>query len=157
VAAGISGKPLLLKIAPDLSEGEIESVIEVAWRAGISGVIATNTTVRRDGLLTAPAEVAGYGEGGLSGLPLRKRSNEVITLIHKLTGGRLPIVGVGGVFSAEDAWQKICAGASLVQLYTGFIYEGPGVVRLINEGLLQIMSREGFRSIDEAVGCYAKD
>lgn len=156
-AAGISSKPLLLKIAPDLSEGEIESVIDVAGRTSISGVIATNTTVRRDGLLTASPEVEGYGDGGLSGLPLQRRSNEVISFIYQLTGGRLPIVGVGGVFSAEDAWQKICAGASLVQLYTGFIYEGPGVVRRINEGLLQIMSREGCKSIDEAVGCYAKE
>ena len=152
-----AGKPLLLKIAPDLSEGEIESIIEVAWRAGISGVIATNTTVGRDGLLTAPAEVEGYGDGGLSGAPLGRRSNEVISFIHQLTSGRLPIIGVGGVFSAEDAWEKICAGASLVQLYTGFIYEGPGVVRRINQGLLAIMNREGFRSIDEAVGCYAKE
>jgi dihydroorotate dehydrogenase len=149
-------KPLLLKIAPDLSETEIESVIDVALRTGISGVIATNTTVRRDGLVTVAAEIQGYGDGGLSGAPLRRRSNEVISFIYQLTSGRLPIIGVGGVFSAEDAWGKICAGASLVQLYTGFIYEGPGVVRRINEGLLAIMDREGVRSIDEAVGCYAK-
>jgi dihydroorotate dehydrogenase len=148
-------KPLLLKIAPDLTEAEVESIVEVAMRSKIAGLIATNTTVRRDGLQTSPAEVKACGEGGLSGAPLRRRSNEVIGLVHRLTHGALPILGVGGVFTAEDAWEKICAGASLIQLYTGFIYEGPGVARRINEGLAAIMKREGFRSLDEAVGCSA--
>ena len=145
-------KPLLLKIAPDLSESEIEEIVAVAIEADIAGIIATNTTVRRDGLRTPAAEVQELGEGGLSGAPLRTRSNEVISLIYKLTRGRLPIIGVGGVFTAADAWEKTCAGASLIQLYTGFVYEGPGVVRRINEGLAAIMKREGFAAIDEAVG-----
>ncbi len=148
-------KPLLLKIAPDLSESEIESIVEVAIRAQIAGLIATNTTVSRAGLQTSRAEVEAYGEGGLSGAPLRRRSNEVISLIYRLTRGELPIVGVGGVFTAADAWEKICAGASLIQLYTGFIYEGPATARRINEGLAEILQREGFRSLDEAVGCRA--
>ena len=148
-------KPLLLKIAPDLTESEIESIVEVASRANVSGIIATNTTVSRDGLQTSPDKIAACGEGGLSGAPLRKRSNETIARIYRLTNGRLPIIGVGGVFTAADAWEKICAGASLIQLYTGFIYEGPQVARRINEGLAEILEREGIRFIDEAVGCRA--
>jgi dihydroorotate dehydrogenase len=146
-------RPLLLKIAPDLTESEVESIVEVAMEAKIAGIIATNTTVSREGLRTAQAEVESYGEGGLSGAPLQNRSNEVISLIYRLTRGTLPIIGVGGVFTAEDAWKKICVGASLIQLYTGFIYEGPGVARRINEGLVAILRREGFNSLDEAIGC----
>ena len=149
-------KPLLLKIAPDLTEPEIESIVEVAMGAGISGIIATNTTVRRDDLLTSNEYVAACGEGGLSGAPLRQRSNQVVRMICRLTRGALPIIGVGGVFTAEDAWEKICAGASLIQLYTGFIYEGPHAARRINEGLAKIMKREGFHSLDDAVGCRVK-
>jgi len=146
-------KPLLLKIAPDLTEAEIESIVEVAMGAGVAGIIATNTTVRRADLLTSNEQVTACGEGGLSGAPLRQRSNQVIALVCRLTRGALPIIGVGGVFTAEDAWEKICAGASLIQLYTGFIYEGPNVARRINEGLAGILKREGFRSLDEAIGC----
>ena len=146
-------KPLLLKIAPDLTEAEIESIVEVAISTGISGIIATNTTVRRDDLLTSSADVTACGEGGLSGAPLRQRSNQVVALIYRLTRGALPIIGVGGVFTAADAWEKICAGASLIQLYTGFIYEGPNVARRINEGLAELLKNEGMRSLDEAIGC----
>ena len=149
-------KPLLVKIAPDLTEAEIESIIGVAMNESIAGVIATNTTVRREELQTPAAEIEACGEGGLSGAPLRGRANEVIAIIYRLTQGRLPIIGVGGVFTAADAWEKICAGASLIQLYTGFIYEGPGVARRINEGLAEILQREGFRSLDAAVGCHAE-
>jgi dihydroorotate dehydrogenase len=148
-------RPLLLKIAPDLSEDEIRAIIEVAQQNKVSGIIATNTSVNREGLQTSNARVAEIGEGGLSGAPLRSRSNEVIRMIYRLTNGTIPIVGVGGVFTAEDAWEKICAGASLVQIYTGFIYEGPSIARRINEGLRQIVSKEGFISLDEAVGCRA--
>jgi dihydroorotate dehydrogenase len=146
----------LLKIAPDLSEDEIESVAQVAQRADMAGIIATNTTVTRDGLQSSAARIAACGEGGLSGAPLQNRSNEVIRMIYRLTNGSLPIIGVGGVFTPADAWEKIRAGASLIQLYTSFIYEGPGVARQINEGLRQILSREGFVSLDEAVGCRAE-
>jgi dihydroorotate dehydrogenase len=145
-------KPILLKIAPDLSEAEIESIVKIAVDKGIAGIIATNTTVGREGLKSDRARIEAIGEGGLSGAPLRDQSNEIISLIYRVTKGSLPIVGVGGIFTAEDAWKKICAGASLVQLYTGFIYEGPGVARDINDGLRQIASREGFVSLDEAVG-----
>lgn len=150
-------KPLLLKIAPDLTEPEIQSIVDIATGLKIAGLIATNTTVSRDGLQTSRAEIEKYGQGGLSGAPLRDRANEVIALIHRLTRGEMPIIGVGGVFTAEDAWEKICAGASLIQLYTGFIYEGPSVARRINEGLAAIMKREGFRSLDEAIGCGSRN
>jgi len=148
--------PLLLKIAPDLSEAEIESIVDVALRTNVSGVIATNTSIKRDGLRTSIDEVRACGEGGISGAPLRHRSNQVISLVYRSTRGKLAIIGVGGVFTAEDAWEKICAGASLIQLYTGFVYEGPRVVKRINEGLAAIMRREGFRSLDEAVGSRAE-
>lgn len=150
-----SEKPLLLKIAPDLTDADIESIVAVAQRARIAGIIATNTTVARVGLQSSVDKIKTSGEGGLSGAPLREPSNKVIRKIFRLTNGTLPIVGVGGVFTAEDAWEKICAGASLIQLYTGFIYEGPGVARRINEGLRRIASQTGFVSFDEAVGCGA--
>ncbi|PYS87233.1 MAG: dihydroorotate dehydrogenase (quinone) [Acidobacteria bacterium] len=149
-------KPLLLKIAPDLTEAEIEAIVEVAMGTGISGIIATNTTIRRDDLLTSNEYVTACGEGGLSGAPLRQRSNQVVALIYRLTHGALPIIGVGGVFTAEDAWEKICAGAGLIQLYTGFIYEGPNVARRVNEGLAEILKREGFQSLDDAIGCRVR-
>jgi dihydroorotate dehydrogenase len=149
-------RPLLLKIAPDLNQPEIESIIDVALRTNISGIIATNTTVNRNDLRTPAAAVEACGEGGLSGAPLRDQSNQVISLVYRLTRGELPIIGVGGIFTAADAWDKICAGASLIQLYTGFIYEGPGIARRINDGLAEILRREGLNSIDEAVGCRGK-
>lgn len=148
-------RPLILKVAPDLSEPEIESIVEVALQTNVAGLIATNTTVSRDGLQTSPDKIAACGEGGLSGAPLRGRSNEVIARIYRLTEGKLPIIGVGGVFTAADAWEKICAGASLIQLYTGFIYEGPSVARRINEGLDEILKREGLNTLNEAVGIGA--
>ena len=149
-------RPLLIKIAPDLNEAEIASIVGVALKNGIAGIIATNTTISRDGLQTPPERVNSCGEGGLSGAPLQDRSNEIIALIYRLTGGLLPIVGVGGVFTAQDAWEKIGAGASLIQLYTGFIYDGPSVARHINEGLAAILKRNDFSSFDEAIGCRAR-
>jgi len=149
-------KPLLVKIAPDLEEIELESIIDVAERRSVAGIIATNTTVRRGGLQTPTERVRSLGEGGLSGAPLRDRSDEIISFIHRASKGHLPIIGVGGVFTAEDAWRKICAGASLIQLYTGLIYEGPGLAKRINVGLFHILKREGFASLDDAIGCKVK-
>jgi dihydroorotate dehydrogenase len=147
--------PLLVKIAPDLNEGELESIVEIALQANLSGIIATNTTTNRAGLLTSPAKVEACGAGGLSGAPLRARSTEIIAALYRLTRGRLTIIGAGGIFTARDAWEKISAGASLIQLYTGFVYQGVGIARDINDGLAEILSREGFRTLDEAVGCRA--
>lgn len=149
--------PLLVKVAPELALEELEQIVDVARRTSVAGLIATNTTTSRDGLRTAMEEVTACGEGGLSGAPLQQRSTRMIATLYNLTAGSIPLVGVGGVFTADDAWEKISAGASLIQLYTGFIYRGPGIAKEINEGLEQILSREGFRSFDEAVGSRAKE
>ena len=158
--AGRSGRrvPLLVKLAPDLQTGELEAIADVALRTGLQGVVATNTTTSRDGLRRTPAEyVAACGAGGLSGAPLRARSTRLVAELFRLTRGRLTIIGVGGIFDAADAWEKICAGAGLVQLYTGFIYEGIGVARRINDGLAELLRREGLRTLDQAVGCRADE
>jgi dihydroorotate dehydrogenase len=149
--------PLLVKLAPELGREELEQIVEVARRTGVAGLIATNTTTSRDGLRTATEEVAACGEGGLSGLPLRQRSTGMIARLYNLTSAAIPIIGVGGIFTADDAWEKICAGASLVQIYTGFIYQGPSIAQEINEGLEKIMTLRGFNSLDAAVGSRSKE
>ena len=149
--------PLLVKIAPDLGMKELESIVDVVERAGLDGIIATNTTTSRENLRTPTQLVSACGEGGLSGVPLRARATAMIAALYRLTRGRVPLIGVGGVFTAQDAWEKICAGASLVQLYTGFIYEGFSLVSEINDGLAEIMRQSGFRSLDEAVGSRAEE
>jgi dihydroorotate dehydrogenase len=146
--------PLLVKLSPDLDRRELETIVEVVERFGIDGIIATNTTTSRDNLRTDAQRVAACGEGGLSGKPLRNRSTQMIADLYELTRGRIPLIGVGGIFTAEDAWEKITAGASLVQLYTGFIYQGPNIAREINEGLANILAREGLKTINEAVGIH---
>jgi dihydroorotate dehydrogenase len=149
-------KPLLVKIAPDLEWEAIAEVITLAQAHNLAGIIATNTTIRRDGLKTQILEATGNPvreeAGGISGAPLRQRSTEVIRFIWKQTQGQLPIIGVGGIFTAEDAWEKITAGASLLQVYTGWIYEGPWMVRRILEGLVQKLDEAGLETIAEAVG-----
>jgi dihydroorotate dehydrogenase len=146
----LNGKPLLVKIAPDLIEAEIEMIVGVCLRHGVSGIIATNTTVSRDRLTTQNLEK--IGAGGVSGRPLTKLSTEVISTICRHSRGKLPIIGVGGIFTAEEAFTKIAAGASLIQAYTGFVYGGPSFARNINEGLAQIIRERGFGTLDEAVG-----
>ncbi len=128
-------RPILLKIAPDLTDGQLDDIIGIVSGTGIDGVVATNTTISRDGLKTPAAELKQLGAGGLSGKPLKDRSTEVIRYLHEKSNGSFPIIGVGGIHSAEDALEKLNAGASLIQLYTGFIYEGPGLVREINRRL----------------------
>ena len=149
--------PLLVKLSPDLSREQLELSVEVLLRLQIDGIIATNTTISRDNLTTDKRRVAAYGEGGLSGEPLKHRSTQMVADLYRLTKGTVPIVGVGGIFNAEDAWEKIAAGASLVQLYTGFIYRGPGIAREINEGLEGILKREGCPNLNAAVGCRATE
>lgn len=131
-------KPLLLKIAPDLTFSQIDDVIEIAAEVKLDGLIATNTTIDRSMLTTNATQIESIGAGGLSGAPLRKRATEVIRYIHEKTNGELPIVGVGGINSAEDALEKIQAGASLVQIYTGLIYQGPTLIKKINKLLASI-------------------
>ena len=145
-------RPLLLKIAPDLNHKQLEEIVEVVEKADIDGVIATNTTVSREGLRTARREVDAMGVGGLSGHPIRSRSTEIIRFLRRNLPARVQIVGVGGVFSGGDALEKIKAGAACIQIYTGLIYRGPNTVFKILKELRQGMKREGFTSVKEAVG-----
>lgn len=147
-------KPLLVKIAPDLSEAEIEGIADICLRLDVDGIIATNTTISRDGLKTADPER--FGRGGLSGKPLRTRSNEIISKIYSFSGGKLPIIGVGGVFTAQDAFDKIAAGASLIQAYTGFIYGGMSFPINVLSGLTEILKEKGFKNLDDAIGSGSK-
>ena len=130
-------KPLLLKIAPDLTNGQLDDIIAIVKETGIDGIVATNTTIERTGLTTPATEVESMGAGGLSGKPLLKRSTEVIRYLHTHGNGQIPIIAVGGIFTAADAREKLEAGASLVQVYTGFVYEGPAIASNICKGLLQ--------------------
>ncbi len=150
-------RPLLVKVAPDLDQSELEAIAATALEKNLAGIIATNTTIARTDLSTPRMMVEAIGAGGLSGRPLRVRSTEVVRELYRQTRGRLPIIGVGGVFNADDAWEKITHGASLVQLWTGLIYEGAGVVRRINEGLAARLAQEGFTTLDEAIGCRADE
>lgn len=146
-------KPLLVKIAPDLTAGEIEMLVDTCLQLEVSGIIATNTTISRDRLKTPNA--AQFGSGGLSGRPLAARSNEVIRTIYRHSKGKLPIIGVGGIFCAKDAFEKIASGACLLQAYTGFIYHGSSFASEINRGLAAILKERGFANLDEAVGTEA--
>jgi dihydroorotate dehydrogenase len=131
----VEKKPILLKLSPDLNNQQLDESIEVVQKTGIDGFVATNTTVTRNKLDTPETVVRAVGNGGLSGKPIRERATEVIQYIHNKTEGKLPIIGVGGIFNAKDAQEKLDAGASLVQVYTGFIYEGPSIVKKILKGL----------------------
>ena len=130
-------KPILLKIAPDLTDAQLDDIIAIVQDSKIDGVIATNTTIDRSMLTTDQKEVEAIGNGGLSGKPVRKRSTEVIRYLSEKSKKAFPIIGVGGIHSAEDAIEKLEAGASLVQLYTGFIYEGPALIKRINKAILK--------------------
>ena len=132
-----TSRPIFLKIAPDLSDSELDDIIDLVQETGIAGVIATNTTISREGLQMDEARVQEMGPGGLSGAPVSERSTEVIRYLHTKSGGSFPIIGVGGICSGVDAQEKLDAGASLVQVYSGLIFEGPGLVRRINRHLLQ--------------------
>lgn len=129
-------KPILLKIAPDLTNEQLDDIIEIVAEVNLDGVIATNTTISREGLKTSKEKVESIGAGGLSGKPVKSRSTEVIRYLADKSNKAFPIIGVGGIHSAEDALEKIDAGADLVQVYTGFIYEGPRLVRDINRAIL---------------------
>ena len=154
--ANTSNKPILIKIAPDLEWEDIKDILDLANTHSLSGVIATNTTIRRNGLNTEILKDTGRSikdeAGGISGLPVKQRSTEVIRFIYRETGGKLPIIGVGGIFDADDAWDKIVAGASILQVYTGWVYEGPWMVNRVLSGLLAKLNECGLNNISEAVG-----
>jgi len=130
-------KPILLKIAPDLTDGQLDDIIDIVKESGIDGVIATNTTISREGLKIDRSSIENIGAGGLSGKPLTKRSTEVIRYLSNKSDNAFPIIGVGGIHSVEDAHEKLNAGAALIQLYTGFIYEGPSLIKKINKSLIK--------------------
>jgi dihydroorotate dehydrogenase len=145
--------PLLLKIAPDLGPGDVEDLAQVALETRIDGLIVSNTTVARPDTLAHSAR----GEtGGLSGKPLFEPSTKLLAELYRLTSARIPLIGVGGIASGADAYAKICAGASLVQLYTALIYRGPELVGRIKKDLVACLVRDGFKSIGEAVGISAR-
>ncbi len=124
-------KPILLKIAPDLTNEQLDDVINLALEIKLDGLVASNTTINREGLLSPKSQIKNIGTGGLSGLPLKQRSTEIIKYIHQKTSGQIPIIASGGIFTGSDAKEKIDAGASLVQVWTGFIYQGPSIVKQI--------------------------
>lgn len=144
-------KPVLVKISPDESLETIDAMASTAMEAGVAGIVATNTTLQREGLNASLPQA-----GGISGAPLRKRSSEIVRHLYKGARGKLSIIGCGGIFSAEDAFEKIAAGASLVQVYTGLVYEGPELVKKINHGLINLLKEAGFKNIREAVGSGVK-
>lgn len=129
-------RPVLIKISPDLNNAQLDDVIDIVEETGLDGIIATNTTTQRTHLSYSKERIQKTGNGGLSGKPLRERSTKCIEYIHKRSKGKIPIIGVGGIFSADDALEKLQAGASLVQVYTGFIYQGPSIAKKINQALL---------------------
>lgn len=153
-------KPIFVKIAPDLEWEAITEIVSLAKSYKLAGIIATNTTIKREGLNTQILAQTGKPlseeAGGISGKPVRERSTEIIRYIWQQSQGEIPIIGVGGIFTAEDAWDKITAGASLVQIYTGWVYQGPGMIRRILQGLLLKLEQNGLNSISEAVGLAVK-
>lgn len=155
-AVNTQNKPVLIKIAPDLEWQDIKAIVNLATNYNLSGVIATNTTIRRDGLKTKILKETGNRiedeAGGISGLPVKERATEVIRFIYQETKGKLPIIGVGGIFTSQDAWEKIIAGASLLQVYTGWIYQGPWMVKEVLSGLATRLDNAGLANIEDAVG-----
>ncbi len=154
-------KPIFVKIAPDLEWEAIAEIVSLAQSYKLAGIIATNTTIKREGLNTQILAQTGKSlseeAGGISGKPVRERSTEVIRYIWEQSKGEIPIIGVGGIFTAEDAWDKITAGACLVQIYTGWVYQGPGMIRRILQGLLLKLEENGLNSISQAVGLAVKN
>ena len=144
--------PILVKVAPDLSLGALDDILTLATPRKLAGIVATNTTISRPQTTDPQSRRIYENPGGLSGRPLRARSTEIIRHLHGQTRGALPIIGVGGIFDAGDAWEKITAGASLVQIYTGLVYRGPGVVREIVGGLEKRLAQSGFKDLLQAVG-----
>jgi len=153
-ARGAPPRPVLVKLAPDLEPEQVDAAVDLALERGVDGVIVANTTLSREGLMSPPA--LARQEGGLSGAPLRARATALVRRVAERARGDLVVVGVGGVFSADDAWHKLAAGASLVQVYTGLVYGGPATARAICEGLLDRMGREGVRHVSEIVGSGLK-
>ena len=145
-------KPILVKVAPDLSFAALDEILELVAPRNIAGIVATNTTIARPPTNDATLQKIYAETGGFSGRPLRARSTEVVRHLFRQTQGKIPIIGVGGIFNADDAWEKITAGASLFQIYTGLVYEGPGIAKKIVTGLRKKMAEAGIKNLSAAVG-----
>jgi dihydroorotate dehydrogenase len=153
--AAAQRKPVLVKVSPDLTFEALDEILALTGPREVAGIVATNTTITRPHTQDSTLQRVYAEAGGLSGRPLRARSTEVIRHLYRQTGGALPIMGVGGIFDAADAWEKITAGASLIQVYTGMVYEGPGIAKAIVTGLLERMEQQGMTHIQQAVGSEA--
>ena len=149
-------KPILVKVAPDLSFEALDDILELTGPREIAGIVATNTTITRPQTSDERLQKIYAEAGGLSGRPLKARSTEIIRYIYRQTQGKLPIIGVGGISTAEDAWEKIAAGASLIQIYTGLVYEGPSIAREIVKGLQKQLGRADLRAFEQAIGHEAR-
>jgi dihydroorotate dehydrogenase len=149
---GKSLKPLLVKISPDVDDEQLVAIVNTARSNGCNGIIATNTTMSRPSEISASEQALFAQTGGMSGLPVQQTSTEMISKIYKMTNGEFPIVGVGGIMSGEDAWQKICAGASLIQAYSGFVFEGASLTKQVVNGIDKKMKQNGYSSLDQAIG-----
>ena len=151
--ASATPKPILVKVAPDLTFEALDEILELIGPRQIAGIVATNTTISRPSSNVAKVQKVYAEAGGLSGVPVRARSTEMVRHLYRQTRGAFPIIGVGGIFNAADAWEKIAAGASLIQVYTGLVYEGPTLVREIVSGLHERMAARGLNNLQRAVGC----
>ena len=149
----LQNKPIALKIAPDITESEAQDIVDVVFEVGISCIVATNTTIDKSNISSHLKDEA----GGVSGKPVQSKSDQVLKWIAQKVEKRIPIIGVGGIFNADDAYRKIKLGANLVEVYTGWIYEGPYLIKKINIGLEQALKRDGFKNISEAVGLQLKE
>jgi dihydroorotate dehydrogenase len=149
---GKSLKPLLVKISPDVDDEQLVAIVNTARSNGCNGIIATNTTMSRPSEISASEQALFAQTGGMSGLPIQQSSTEMISKIYKMTNGEFPIVGVGGIMSGEDAWQKICAGASLIQAYSGFVFEGASLTKQVVNGIDKKMKQNGYSSLDQSIG-----
>jgi dihydroorotate dehydrogenase len=147
--------PLLVKIAPDLSNDDIDAIAELALELSLDGIIATNTTIGRDGLTTTSNQVVALGAGGLSGAPLKARALQVLQRLRAVVGDRVCLISVGGIENGEDAWQRITAGATLIQAYTGFIYGGPSWAKAVSNQLAAKVRAAGFQNVQQAIGINA--
>lgn len=145
-------KPVLVKIAPDLEDGQLDDIVDLCLEVRLDGIIVANTTTSREGLATPGALLRAKGEGGISGAPLTQRNRSLVAAVYRKTRGAIPIIGVGGIMTGEDAWQMMRAGASLIQVHTGLIYQGPGFVASIKRHLLQRLGESGKTSIEEVIG-----
>jgi len=153
----MSPRPILVKISPDVDDAQLLAIVNTARSNGCNGIIASNTTTSRPEAKSSGERKVFAQKGGMSGLPLQNQSTEMISKIYKMTNGEFPIIGVGGIMSGEDAWQKICAGASLLQAYSGFVFQGASLTKQVVNGIEKKMRQNGYSTLDQAIGSAHRD